>query len=141
MAASRVPKPRSILGKEGRRLWSKIWSEAPDDWELDAREVANLELACRLTDRLDRLAREIDERGYFTTGSAGQEVVSRALTEERGLVRDISHLLGTISLPSHQGGAETIHQIRSRQGALKREAGKAARRQAEAERRARRSAK
>lgn len=141
MSSPKVPEPRSILGREGKRLWRLIWSEAPEDWELDQREIANLELACRLTDRLDRLAREIDERGYFTTGSAGQEVVSRALTEERGLVRDISHLLGTISLPSHQGGAETIHQIRSRQGALKREAGKAARRQAEAERRAKRAAK
>ncbi len=137
-AKSKGPKPRAILRQEGRRLWSRIWSEVPEDWELDAREVSNLELACRLQDRLADLDKEIDQSGLIVTGSAGQPVVSRSLTEFRGLARDISHLLGSIALPSHQGEAETVHQIRSRQGALKREAGRRARQQHESEVRKRR---
>jgi hypothetical protein len=84
---SDVPKLRAPggLGAAGRRLWKTVISDADSqDIDLDSRELAWLEDACRLTDRLDQLEAELEAAGTFMVkGVASQPVAHPLLGEIR----------------------------------------------------------
>src|ERR1700754_1434624 len=73
-----VQKPRAPGGLDvaGRRLWKAVISDADSqEIALDSREIAWLEDACRLTDRLERLEVELEAAGtYMSIGVAKQPV-------------------------------------------------------------------
>jgi hypothetical protein len=82
-----VQKPRvpGGLGVAGRRLWKTVISDADSqDIDLDSREIAWLEDAARLTDRLEQLEAELAKAGTFLAkGVAGQVVAHPLLAEIR----------------------------------------------------------
>jgi hypothetical protein len=69
----------------GRRLWKTVITDADSqDIDLDSREIAWLEDACRLTDRLEQLEAELAAAGKFMCkGVAGQPVAHPMLAEIR----------------------------------------------------------
>jgi hypothetical protein len=69
----------------GRRLWKTVITDADSqDIDLDSREIAWLEDACRLTDRLEQLEAELAAAGTFMVkGVAGQPVAHPMLAEVR----------------------------------------------------------
>jgi hypothetical protein len=69
----------------GRRLWKTVITDADSqDIDLDSREIAWLEDACRLTDRLDQLEAELEAAGtLMCKGVAGQPVAHPMLAEIR----------------------------------------------------------
>ena len=81
----RKPKAPGGLGVAGRRLWKTVISDADSqDIDLDSRELAWLEDAARLTDRLDQLEAELEAVGTFMVkGVAGQPVAHPLLGEIR----------------------------------------------------------
>jgi len=73
------------LGVAGRRLWKTVITDADSqEVDLDSREIAWLEDACRLTDRLELLEAELAAAGTFMVkGVAGQPVAHPLLGEIR----------------------------------------------------------
>ena len=94
-----TPKPPTGLGNAGRALWRLIARALLEGWELDEREQAILRLAARQADDLARLETAISKDGVMALGSAGQPVVSPAITEARQSRLAISKLLGAVHLP------------------------------------------
>lgn len=84
---SDVGRPRAPggLGVAGRRLWKTVILDADSqEIDLDSREIAWLEDACRLTDRLEQLEAELEAAGsYMTIGVAKQPVAHPLLGEIR----------------------------------------------------------
>ena len=73
------------LGVAGRRLWKTVISDADSqEIDLDSREIAWLEDACRLTDRLEEMEAALAAAGTFMVkGVAGQSVAHPLLGEVR----------------------------------------------------------
>ena len=69
----------------GRRLWKTVITDADSqEVDLDSREIAWLEDACRLTDRLELLEAELAAAGtLMVKGVAGQPVAHPLLGEVR----------------------------------------------------------
>ena len=68
----------------GRRLWKTVVSDADSqDIDLDSRENAWLEDACRLADRLEQLEAELASSTLMVTGYQGQPVINPIVPEIR----------------------------------------------------------
>lgn len=112
------------LGNGGKALWKQIRElcEAAGDEEalieLDERELAVLELACRQADDLGRLQTAIKKNGAMALGSQGQPVVNPAITEARQARLAIGRLLGQLALPDgEEGGKATAASRRAQRAA------------------------
>jgi P27 family predicted phage terminase small subunit len=107
------------LGEAGRRLWDSVLSDVAEGWELDARDVAYLEKACRCADELASLEANIDADGTMVEGSKGQVRVHPAISEARQLRVTLLRLLGAIELsdPSNPERSATAAQQRGRHAA------------------------
>lgn len=115
--AKRPTAPKS-LNMAGRRLWRSTLADLDDSWELTARELRYLELACGQADDVAELERLIDKEGMVTTGSTGQPVLNAAVSECRNGRLAIHRLLGAIELPVEDGAkAETVASSRARHAA------------------------
>jgi hypothetical protein len=72
------------LGVAGRRLWKTVISDADSqDIDLDWREIAWLEDACRLADRLEQLEVELAASTLMVAGYQGQPVINPLIPEIR----------------------------------------------------------
>jgi pyruvate/2-oxoglutarate dehydrogenase complex dihydrolipoamide acyltransferase (E2) component len=105
------------LGAAGQALWRSILGDLPASWELDGRELALLERACRQADDLGRLEAVLAEQGSMAVGSAGQPVVHPAIAEARQARLAIARLLGQIELPGEEEEPESEATRRARHAA------------------------
>src|SRR6185503_7060749 len=72
------------LGVAGRRLWKTVVSDADSqEIDLDSREIAWLEDACRLADRVEQLEAELAASTPLLTGYPGQPAIKPLLPEIR----------------------------------------------------------
>lgn len=83
------------LGKSGRQLWRSI----VDVYDLDTHEALTLTEACRVADRLDRLAEAADAAPLTVTNSKGDEVSQPLLVESRQQAVVFTRLLASLRLP------------------------------------------
>ena len=98
------------LREAGTAVWNSIYEGLPDNWELDEREAAVLELACRQADVVADLEAAVTD-GVMAKGSTGQVVVHPAIIEARQGRLAINRLLGQIVLPAaEKSGGETSGQ-------------------------------
>jgi phage terminase small subunit len=97
--ALKLPK---ALRASGRTLWRAVIADVPSDWELDARDVAVLEAACRQADDVADLEAAVTRDGVMIEGAAGQRRLNAALTELRQSRLALGRLLGQVDLPDEQ---------------------------------------
>ncbi|MDH6247246.1 hypothetical protein [Mycobacterium sp. OTB74] len=85
MAELGKPRPPGGFGVAGRRLWKAVVSDAESQGiELESLEIAFLEDACRLSDRVEALEAALADAGTFLArGVAGQVVAHPLLGEIR----------------------------------------------------------
>ncbi len=89
-----------------------VLAAVPQGWEFDERDEANLTLACRQLDDLERLEDAITEHGTMTTGSTGQIVVNPAVGEARQARIALSRLLGNVQIPEGEGETSATQRAR-----------------------------
>ena len=90
------PKPPSGLRAPARRLWAAV----VDKYVLTPAELAMLVEACRTSDELDRLEREVRALPELTTtGSAGQVKAHPLLGEVRSHRLLLERLSAALNLP------------------------------------------
>lgn len=110
------------LGPSGRALWRAILADLPKledrEAELDARELALLEQACNVRDRIAALATVIKRDGVTSKGSTGQKVVHPAIAEERQQRVVLRQLLGAIGInPPAYTATESPRTVQARRAA------------------------
>jgi phage terminase small subunit len=127
-AKEKAPKPPSGLGESGRVLWRSVIADVPADWELDARDLAVLEAACRQADDVAALEAAVARDGVVGVGAAGQPRLNAAVAETRQARLALARLVGQIDLPDERGQPQTAASIRARRAANTRWAEQAARR-------------
>jgi P27 family predicted phage terminase small subunit len=112
------------LGRDGRALWRSVVDDIEqrgnDDttFELDPREFALLEQACRVADRVTELEAIVEKRGLTTRGSTGQTVIHPAVAEIRQHRLALQRILGSIGLDAgddEKTGAASNHARRAAQ--------------------------
>lgn len=101
------PKPPKGLGVAGRQLWRSI----ADDYDVEEHERLLLVEACRIADRLDRLAEESNGAPLTVTNFKGDEVANPLLVESRQQAIVFARLLASLRLPT--GEEENRPQRRS----------------------------
>lgn len=84
------------LERSGRRLWRSI----VDDYDLETHEQLLLSEACRVADRLDRLAEESAISTLTVTNNKGDEVANPLLVEARQQAVVFARLLASLRLPT-----------------------------------------
>jgi P27 family predicted phage terminase small subunit len=125
--ARRRPDAPDALGDAGRELWEAITADLAPDWELDARELALLGEAARLSDALALLDAAVAADGATVKGSKGQPVVHPAIGEARQHRIALARLLGALGLtPPATGsrGGSTAASARARRAAQARWTGR-----------------
>jgi hypothetical protein len=83
-------------------LWRSVIADMPDDWELDARDLAVLEAACRQADDVAPLEDAVSRDGVMVEGAAGQMRLNAAVAELRQSRLALGRMLGQIDLPDEQ---------------------------------------
>jgi hypothetical protein len=86
------------LGDPGRQLWLDMHAAVPESKQFDERDLAVLELACRQQDDIVLLQAALKADGVIVTGSQGQPVLSRTVTELRGARLALARLLKQLDL-------------------------------------------
>lgn len=94
---SAAPSIPNGLEDAGRELWLSINNA---DWDLDPRELAILERACRQADDVARCEEIVKSDGARAVGSADQPIVSPYLTEARQGRSTLKRLLDSLDLPT-----------------------------------------
>jgi hypothetical protein len=82
------PDPPAGVGAAGLRLWADVCGGVADDWELDAKDLALLEIAARTADTVAELEAQVAQDGTIVKGSQGQDRLHQAvpaLTAARAL--------------------------------------------------------
>lgn len=95
---SKTYTPRG-LEKSGRALWRSV----VDEFELEKHEELVLLEACRVADRLDRLATEASEKPLVVTNFRGDETTHPLLVEARQQAITLTRLIASLRMP---GGDE-----------------------------------
>lgn len=108
---------RTGLGNAGKRLRKVVLDDLPEGWELDARELELLELACRQADDLAGLEGLIRKHGRMVPGSQGQPVLNPAISEARQARAMIEKLLGRLAIPDDEGVPRTAASERAQAAA------------------------
>lgn len=98
MARTSVP---DDLAKSGRRLWEDVVR----DYDLDVHEQLLLTEACRVADRLDRLADEAAKNPVTSLNVKGDLIAHPAMVEARQQAIVLSRLLASLRLPSGETDA------------------------------------
>lgn len=78
---------------------SRLWKSIGDAYELDERESANLELACRQADDVARLEASLNSDGLIVPGATGAPKLNTVVSELRMSRLALSKLLDAIALP------------------------------------------
>lgn len=116
MAANRPTQPRS-LGTAGKRAWTALLDDLPDDWELTAREVELLRNACRQADLVADLEAALKSDGLIVKGAKGQPRLSAVATELRQSRVALARLLGEIEMPAEDEEPTTAQSQRATRAA------------------------
>lgn len=96
------------LHAAGSRLWRSIATE----YELDIHEEALLLQAARTLDRLDAMAKELEQAALTVQNHRGDQVPNPLLTESRQQSLTLSRLLASLRLPSGEEAGEHRPQRR-----------------------------
>lgn len=88
-------RPPERLGEAGTALWRSLTGA----YELGPHELALLAVACRQADDVAALEEAIARDGLMVTGSTGQPVLNRAVTEVRQGRLALGRLLDQLALP------------------------------------------
>lgn len=123
----KAPKPPRGLGASGRALWRTVIADVPGDWELEARDLAVLEAACRQADDVADLEAAVGRDGVIVEGAAGQRRLNGAVTELRQARLALGRLLGQVDLPDEQRRPVTEASRRAQRAANVRWAAQASR--------------
>lgn len=99
---SKIDTPRG-LGAAGERLWSALNGK----YEFRVDELAVVERACRLSDRIAAMEAELGDR-TVSTGSMGQVVVHPLIPEIRAHTATLASLLRGLGLPDDEQGAVAV---------------------------------
>ena len=86
------------LAAAGRRLWRAITGDLADGLELDARELAVLDAACRQADVVASLERAVKRDGLMIRGASKQRRLNAAVAEIRQGRLAVGRLLGQLDL-------------------------------------------
>lgn len=86
------------LQPAGRALWKRVTGDVAANWQLDAKDLAALESACRATDRAGQLEHQVEDDGVMVDGSKGQPIVHPAIAEARLQRQLAAQLLARIEL-------------------------------------------
>lgn len=97
-ASPERPDPPAGLGKAGEALWRQIQDDVDDAYELDAREEALLERACKTADLAADLERDLRERGRWIEGSTGRQRLNPAVGELRLANASLTTILSKVEL-------------------------------------------
>jgi phage terminase small subunit len=120
-------KPPGGLEASGRALWRAVTAEVPGDWQLDARDLAILEAACRQADDVAALEAAVSRDGVMVEGAAGQRRLNGAVSELRQARLALGRLLGQVDLPDERGRPVTESSRRAQRAANVRWAAQASR--------------
>jgi terminase small subunit-like protein len=101
------PVPPAGLAGPGSRLWTAIIGDLEAGWRLDARELALLERACRMEDRISDLEAEVERDGAMIDGSRMQRVLHPAIPEVRQLDLARLRLLAALDLADPKSGVSS----------------------------------
>jgi hypothetical protein len=104
----RKPKTPDGLAQAGQELWLSVVEE----WDLDVHEKHLLLQACRTTDRLDAMDKELATAPMTVENKRGDTVPHPLLTESRQQSLTLSRLLASIRLPS--GDEADLHRPQRR---------------------------
>ncbi|MBI4498197.1 MAG: hypothetical protein HY689_09890 [Chloroflexi bacterium] len=110
METSALPKPPTGLKAAGRKLWQAITA----DFELRADELTLLEAACRLTDELAAMEKELRGAPVMVPGSRGQQRPNPLLAEARQHRLALGRLLAQLGIDD--ADAEQRGRARSNAG-------------------------
>lgn len=80
-------------------------AELPDGWYFDAKDLALLETAQRIANRIDDLEAELERTGLIVAGSTGQPKLSPVVAEVRLQQATLARVLDAVHLPV-EGGTE-----------------------------------
>ena len=97
----RPPAPNT-LDAPGKQLWGAVHSDLGDAFELTAKELALLALACRQRDEIARVEAALDGDGVVIAGSKGQPRLNGALAELRQMRLAVAKLLGELDVPGQE---------------------------------------
>ena len=89
-----APRTPSGLRAPGRKLWEAIAGE----YELAEHELAQLEEACRVRDRITQLRTQVDGDGLMISSSQGARL-HPGVAEERAQRLALARLLATLAVP------------------------------------------
>jgi len=92
------PKPPGGLSRPGKALWRAIEGDLAEGMELDARELAVLDAACRQADAVGVLERAVKRDGTMVRGASGQRRLNGAVSEARQGRVALARLLGELDL-------------------------------------------
>jgi len=126
MTETSRPKYPTGLAAAGKRLWRNIVGDLAEGLELDARELALLEAACRQADAVAVLEQAVVRAGPMALGAAGQPRLHPAVAEIRQGRLALARLLGELDLAGEAAPAAASSQ-RARKAANTRWAAHAAR--------------
>lgn len=104
-----MTRPKTPAGLKGRG--GRLWRELHESLEFDRHEAELVLEACRTVNRIDELQAKIDEYGTMTTGSAGQQVVNPAISEQRQQQAALARLFTLLNLPAE--GSSPADQVRT----------------------------
>ena len=121
------PKPPTGLTSAGKALWRAIVGDLAEGMELDARELAVLEAACRQADVVAALEQVVKRDGVTVLGASGQRRLNGAVSEARQGRVALARLLGELDLAGEQA-PQTAGTRRARKAAETRWAAHHARR-------------
>lgn len=117
MGKSRNPQAPKTLGDAGRALWKKILAAVREEFELDERELAILELACKQQDTASALDAALETAGVVIQGSQGQPRMNPMIAELRQSRLAVARLLGELELPDSDDTPRTAASRRSQHAA------------------------
>ncbi|MDB5288733.1 MAG: hypothetical protein JWR05_3682 [Mucilaginibacter sp.] len=114
---SKTAPPPKGLAATGRKLWRSVLA----GYELDQHECLLLTEACRVADRLDRLAVEGENAPLTVINFKGDPVANPLLSEARQQAIVFARLLAALRLPSDEdtarpqrrGGARGVYPVRA----------------------------
>jgi hypothetical protein len=117
MPETKVPPAPKGLQATGRRLWRAILA----DYHLEVHELLTLTEACRVIDRLDRIAAEVEDAPLTVTNHRGDEVSNPLLCEARAQEIVYTRLIASLRLPDtdetirpqRRGGARGTYSTQS----------------------------
>jgi hypothetical protein len=99
------------LGRRGRQLWHDVLAQ----YELDARELAILEQACRAADRVERLETELAGAPSVVPGSKEQPVAHPLWMALRAQVDTLGRLLDKLKPEAEKPAAPVAPLARREQ--------------------------